>query len=233
MLAGDLLGIYLYGSAVSGGFDADASDVDLVAVTAPEIDAIDLAGLAAMHRRLVDRFPAWDDRIEVVYVSRQTLAAFRTSAGQLAVISPGEPFHVRGDPPLAWLQNWYLVRETGVPLDGPDPAGLIPAIAWSEFEAATRGYVDELRHRASAGTSAGAIAYTVLTLCRAQATVALGRPVSKQEGAAWVRARMPEWAGLVDMALACRLARGRTGFADDRSRAAAEAFIAGGDAPSG
>jgi len=89
-LGGDLLGLYLYGSAVSGGFDAGVSDVDLLAVTSRDVDEADIAGIEALHRLIVDRHPEWDDRLEVVYVGRQTLAVFRTG-GSLAVISPGEP----------------------------------------------------------------------------------------------------------------------------------------------
>jgi hypothetical protein len=37
---------------------------------------------------------------------------------------------------------------------------------------------------------------------------------------------MPEWAPLIDAALACRLSRGAVGFDDRPSRAAARAFVA-------
>jgi hypothetical protein len=72
----------------------------------------------------------------------------------------------------------------------------------------------------------GVIAYTILTMCRALRTVRTGTHGSKQEAAAWTRERMPEWAWLVNVALECRLSRGTIGFEDERSRAAAETFIA-------
>jgi len=57
VLGDDLVGLYLYGSAVSGGFDAGVSDLDLAAVTGPEVEALDLAGLERLHRpRLAGRF---------------------------------------------------------------------------------------------------------------------------------------------------------------------------------
>lgn len=52
VLRADLVGIYLYGSYVSGGFDPGVSDLDLVAVVAPQVAAIDLRGLGRMHRDL-------------------------------------------------------------------------------------------------------------------------------------------------------------------------------------
>jgi predicted nucleotidyltransferase len=226
VLGDDLVGLYLYGSSVSGGFDPGVSDIDLVAVTSPEVEALDLAGLERMQNALVSRHPEWSDRLEIVYVGRATLEAFRTSPGSLAVISPGEPFHVRDDRVAEWLQNWYLLRETGVRLYGAEAAATVPPIAWAEFVAATVRYADELRNRSRLGAGGGVLAYTILTLCRALRTVRTQTHGSKQEAAAWTREWMPEWAPLIDAALECRLSRGTTGLQDERSRAAAETFIA-------
>lgn len=225
VLGDGLVGIYLYGSSVSGGFDSGVSDLDLVAVTSAQVDGIDLDGLDRMHRDFVGRHPEWDDRIEVVYIGRATLQSFRTSAGSLAVISPGEPFHVRPDRVADWVQNWYLVRETGVTLYGLNAAVIIPPIAWTEFVAAVARYAHETGTPGRVGAGGGALAYTVLTMCRAQRTIESGTPCSKQEGAAWVREWMPEWAWLIDAALECRLSRGAIVFDDDPTRAAAGEFI--------
>jgi predicted nucleotidyltransferase len=225
VLGDDLLGIYLYGSSVSGGFDPGISDLDLVAVRSAENTAIDLAGIAAAHRGVVARHPEWTDRVEVVYVGRATLASFRSSPGRLAVISPGEPFHLRDEPAAEWVQNWYLVRETGVVLFGPPAATLVPPVAWGEFAAAAGRYAEQLSSQRLETASPGVIAYAVLTLCRAHMTVLTRAHVSKHAGAAWTRQQMPEWASVIDMALACRGSRGTVGFDDAPSRAAAETFI--------
>jgi len=225
VLGADLAGIYLYGSYVSGGFDPRVSDLDLVVVVAPPIEAMDLAGLGRMHGDLVSRYPAWNDRIEVVYVGQAALWSFRTSPGPLAVVSPGEPFHLRDERVVEWLQNWYLLRGTGVALYGPDAAAVVPPIAWTEFVAAAARYADEVRHRSFDDASPGALAYAVLTMCRALRTVRTHTHGSKQEAAAWTREQMPQWAWLIDIALLCRLSGGATGLADERSRAAAVRFI--------
>lgn len=107
VLRADLVGIYLYGSYVSGGFDAGVSDFDLVAVAARHVEAIDLGGLGRMHRELVSRYQAWNDRIEVVYIGRAVPSAGRTGR-QVApelVSRPGDRGHPertrrgRGRPP--------------------------------------------------------------------------------------------------------------------------------------
>jgi hypothetical protein len=113
-----------------------------------------------------------------------------------------------------------------VTLAGPGPAATIPAIAWPEFLAATKSYADEVRGRRLRDATPGSRAYNVLTMCRALCTVRTNRPCSKQEGAAWVRAQLPEWAYLIDAAEINRLSGGRTGFADFETTLAAETLIA-------
>jgi predicted nucleotidyltransferase len=225
VLGDDLVAVWLFGSSVTGGFDLEVSDIDHVAVTSPGIEAVDLPGLEQMHQRLVERYPDWEDRIEVVYVSRGALESFRTRVGGLAVVSLGEPFHVRDDRLSDWLQTWYLVRETGVSLYGPGPAAIVPPIAKAEFVAAIARYSEELRQRSRADETGGAVAYAVLTMCRALQTVEQGTTGSKQEAATWVRGRLPEWAWLIDAAFECRQSRGTIGFEDAGSRASAETFI--------
>jgi predicted nucleotidyltransferase len=224
VLGGDLVGIYLYGSSVSGGFDPGVSDLDLVAVTSPEVEEIDLAGLEQMQLDIVRRYPEWSDRLEIVCIGRTTLGSFRTSPGSLAVISPGEPFHVVGDV-ADWLQNWYLVRETGVTLYGVAAADVIPPIARVEFVAAVVRYAQELRNRNYDDLGPESLAYAVLSLCRALRTVRTGMHCSKQEAAAWTTERMPEWAWLIDAALRSRMSRGTTGFDDEQTRTDAQRLI--------
>jgi hypothetical protein len=178
-----------------------------------------------MHRLFEEERPEWRGRIEVVYIGRRTLASFRTSTGSLAVISPGEPFHVGDDRPADWLQNWYLVRETGSTIWGPLAADVFPTIAWSAFVDATIRYADEVGKRSRADVGGGTLAYTILTLCRALRVVRTQTPGSKQDGAALARERWPDWAWLIDASLSCRLSGGKTGLDDEASRAEAETFI--------
>jgi predicted nucleotidyltransferase len=225
VLGADLVGIYLSGSAVTGGFDPGISDLDLAVVTARQADRIDLAGLDRMHGGFVRRHPDWNDRIEAVYVGLTTLGSFRTSRDRLAVISPGEPFHVRDDPPASWLQNWYLARETGIALVGPAASEIVPPITWQEFVDATARYAGELASGIDGELSPGGLAYAVLTMCRASMTVRTDRHVSKLAGARWVSERMHESAGLIEAALLCRSARGTAGFNDSRMQAEARTLI--------
>jgi predicted nucleotidyltransferase len=225
VLGDELVGLYLYGSFVSGGFEPGVSDVDFVAVTRVVVDDARLVRLEQMHRGLDRLLPGWRNRIEVVYVDRRTLEAFRTSRGELVVISPGEPLHRRTEPPVEWLQNWYLVRETGRTVHGVLAAEVIPKISWKEFMTATTRYIRQLEAQDRTGAGAGGIGYAVLTAARGLRAARLGVPSSKEDAAAWVRAETPEWSDVVDEALGARRSGGHAGFEDPGLRAAAEDFI--------
>lgn len=222
-LGSDLVGLYLCGSSVTGGFEPGASDLDLVAVTGRPLADVDLGALERAHDDLVQRHPDWRDRIEIVCVWRETLASVR-DGGPLAVVSPGEPFHVT-EAAEQCLQNWYLVRETGVALVGPSPDRLIEPIDAGAFLAAVARYAGEVATRPLARATPGDVAYAVLTMCRAHRTLTTGAPCSKPEGAAWAQRRFPESAGLIERALVCRRSRGVVGFEDAVERQAAESFL--------
>jgi hypothetical protein len=216
--------VYLYGSAVVGGFAPGVSDIDLLVVLERDLDDATSALLRTFHAKVTEQHPDWDDRLELVYVGRGTLANFR-SGGSLGVISPGEPFHLRDGVEL-WISNFYQVRETGVTVFGPPPADTVPPVSWSEFRTEIRRYADEVCSRDLPEATPDGRAYCVLTMCRAFATIRDDRAYSKDEAAALVRSSMPEWAWLIDEAVSCRLSRGRSGFADERTIEAARRFVA-------
>ncbi|HEX5699514.1 MAG TPA: nucleotidyltransferase domain-containing protein, partial [Rubrobacter sp.] len=63
-----LVGLYVYGSLVTGDFDKGRSDIDLLAVVDSDIEDETFDRLDRMHARIVEDHPAWEDRIEVAYV---------------------------------------------------------------------------------------------------------------------------------------------------------------------
>lgn len=201
-----LVGLYLYGSAVTGDFTPGISDVDLLAVLAAPLRDAEFDALQAMHLALIDRYPGWQERLEVLYYPTQALRTFRQTSSPLAVISPGEPFNVK-PAGTDWLMNWYFVREWGSTLYGPHPATLIDPIDHAEFLDAVAEHAqhwpawiepmrDDCKYQA----------YGVLTMCRSVYTLHHGEQVSKQRAAHWAAHQWPAWAALILRALAWRSA---------------------------
>jgi predicted nucleotidyltransferase len=208
-----LAGLYVYGSLVTGDFDKDRSDIDLLAVVDSDVEGDAFDRLDGMHARFVEDYPAWEDRIEVAYVPAAALWNFRTQKGQIAVISPGEPFHLK----VAgkdWLINWYMVRRSGVTLYGPPPRTLIPEISQSEFVNAVREQSETWKEWVYRMRTPGAQSYAVLTLCRALYTYTHGTQASKKQAALWAQDYLPQWTPLIQQSLDWLSERGEDGSDD-------------------
>ncbi len=206
ILGPKLVSVYLYGSLVTGDFDRDSSDIDLVTATSSNLDARDFDALLAMHTNFAAQHPEWDGRIEVAYISTNALKTYKTQASQIAVISPGEPFHTK-EAGIDWLINWYTVREKGITLFGPSPKTLIAPIAKEEYLLAVRDHAQYWRTwPSSISQQRPSQAYGILTLCRAMYTLAKGEITSKKQAALWAEKEFPQWASLIQNALLWRQA---------------------------
>jgi predicted nucleotidyltransferase len=207
-LGDELVGAYLYGSAVSGGFDPALSDLDVIVVTQTPVDGQPFERFAGLVERLQAREPEWAGRLDIVFVGRSTLADFRSSGGPFVEISHEEPLELkrRAD---EWLETWYLALTADRPLVGPSPAELIPQISTREFlDDVVQGVPWFIAPERSKGTD-GWLAYRTLTLCRLLRSLESGEVCSKVEGAAWAIDRYPGQARLIRAALDVRAAGGR------------------------
>lgn len=204
VVGSDLKGFYLYGSLVWGDFDYSISDIDLLAVVFDGLSDQHFKRLDQMHTQFAQKHPIWDNRIEVQYASEYGLKTFRTLSSKMAVISPGEPFHVI-DAGIDWLTNWYFVQDYGLSFFGPDPATFIPPISREEFLQAVYDHalfwVDHVKQTQDLAPYQS---YAVLTICRALYTCVHGEQVSKSKAAEWAIKQMPEWADLIRNALYVR-----------------------------
>jgi hypothetical protein len=205
ILGTKLAGLYLYGSLVTGDYDAEISDVDLLAAVSSDLTDAEFDKLKQMHDGIVAKDNQWDNRIEVAYLSLHGLRTFKTERSPITVISPGEPINTK-DAGSDWLMNWYMVQEKGVTLFGVSPETIIEPISKAEFVqcirqhmASWREWVKDIDHRK--GQS-----YAILTVCRGLYTCTHGEQVSKVKAAAWAQKQLPAWSSLIEDALVWRKA---------------------------
>ncbi len=213
LLGDEVVGIYLFGSLATGDFDPGVSDVDLLVVTAADLTTETFSALQHLHEGLVDADPGFRDRIEVIYLGAAALRDFQTVRSPLTVISPGEPLH-SVEAGREWLVNWYNVRQHGRSLYGPPAAEVVPVMTVEELRAELREQLAGWPGRIRSNRAPGFLAYAILTVCRAWHTIADGTVYSKARSASWVAAQVPEWAGLIDAAVAVRLRGPGGGFID-------------------
>lgn len=205
VLGQKLLGVYLYGSLVWGDFDHESSDIDLVVATSSDIDEQEFSHLDTLQLGFVDTYTHWNGRIEIAYVSIATLQTFKSHTSKIAVISPGEPFHIKETDP-GWLMNWYMVQEQGRTLFGPAPTTLIDPISTQEFIQTVKQHVARWGEWIHDSHSRPSQAYAILTMCRALYTCTHGVQVSKRKAAEWAAQELPEWSDLIKSALLWRAA---------------------------
>lgn len=204
LILGDkLVGLYLYGSLVTGDFDHDISDIDLLAVTSSDLTPDEFDRLHQMHDHIAEQNNQWDNRIEVAYISTTALKTYKSRPSQIAIISPGEPFHIK-EAGKDWAINWYSVRDKGVALFGPPPQAIIDPITKEEFIRIvieqTKAWADWLDNIQSRPYQA----YAILTMCRALYAYKNGDQVSKKQAALWAQKELPEWSPLIENALSWR-----------------------------
>jgi predicted nucleotidyltransferase len=223
LLGGNLVGIYVFGSVASDGYDPGVSDLDLLVVTARPLVAANYARLQQMHTALAGR-EQWKDRIEVAYLSRQALRTFKERASEIGIVRPGEPFHVvRAG--RDWLMNWYDVREHAIVVAGPNPKTLIDPITRSELRACIRDYVRLFPERVSDNFHQGSDAYAVLTMCRSLHMNVVGETASKRAAAEWAASKYPEWSNLISQAQEWRLAADNEATNSAEAHTQVEAFV--------
>jgi predicted nucleotidyltransferase len=187
MLAGqrpDLVGVYLHGSAVLGGFDAVRSDVDVLAVVTE-------SGGSAGQRRLGEAIAATAERcpgagLEMSVITAATARELGAcpfevhvnTTGDETVIVPGEG--AGSDPDL--VLHAAVCRHHAVAVTGPPPERVFGQVGRDRVLAAMAA---DLRWALEHGRAA----YAVLNACRAVRFAEAGVVCSKLDGAAWWLAR--------------------------------------------
>jgi hypothetical protein len=204
ILGEKLVGLYLDGSLVWGDFDPNISDIDLLAAVSSDINDQEFAALKEMHESLVSEHKEWDDRIEVCYISTDALKKVKSEIHPVVNISPGEPIHYRRSN-KEWLINWYITREKGKTLFGPNPKTLIEPISKREFIQCVKNHAKSWSNWITTmPKNAFAQSYARLSMCRALYAYKLGDQVSKKQAALWAINTYPQFSEVVHEALLWR-----------------------------
>lgn len=203
ILRDNLVGIYLYGSLITGDFAPGISDIDLVVVMTEELDQARFKALHSLHQSVVERQPEWHDRLELAYISAAALRTFRSQSSTIGIISPGEPFHLL-EAGSDWLISWYTLRKDGLALVGPPIKALIDDIPADDYLRAVAEHIRHYRESVKKPHNKQALSYIVLTVARGLYTLAHRQAPSKVKAAAWAKQRYPQWAKLIERALSWR-----------------------------
>ena len=189
VLQGDLVGAYLFGSAVGGGLKPH-SDLDVMVVASRAMPA-------AHKRRLISGLLELSGRprhLEMTVVVHSDIRPWRypprmdlqygdwwRDEFERGELEPWEEIN----PDLASLVRMVLVA--GVPLQGPPPREVFDPVPRADYVAALVHGIDGLLRDLPSDTR-----NVVLTLARTWSGVATDRMRSKEAAADWALPRLPE-----------------------------------------
>ncbi len=205
VLGDQFVGLYLYGSLSSGGFNPQSSDIDFLVVTARDLPSAMVDKLAAMHQELARSPLKWAAKLEGSYLPLAYLRRYDPNAPPCPQINEGRFYTaVHGSD---WIIQRHILREQGVALAGPPLQPLIDPVPPAEIRQGVRGILQEwwapMLDDPTFLERPEYQAFAVLTMCRALYTLAHGRVASKPVSASWARQQLgAEWAPFINQALA-------------------------------
>ncbi|KAK6811211.1 hypothetical protein RU639_013030 [Aspergillus parasiticus] len=182
-LKGQLVGVYLFGSASYGAYESGLSDLDVQAIVKDQLDTVDKQ--AIISRVNQDALPCPATKLEfVVYSQSAVYPASRHPRFELNLnTGPHQPDHISLDP-ASESSHWFLLdiamgRQLGRTLYGPpttEAFGAIPRRWILETIANSLEW-----HQANELSSAN----SVLNACRGWRFIVTGEFSSKLDGAKW------------------------------------------------
>ena len=193
------VGMALYGSLATGGFDPRRSDIDTLVVTDGALPAALLPRLAEMHAALASG-SVWGGKLEVTYLPWRALRRHDPDA-------PPRPYWNEGRLRLDhhgsdWVIQRHVLRERGVVVAGPEIAGEIDVVGPEELRRAVveilKAWWAPMLDDAGRLVEPAYRAYVVSSLCRILHTHETGQIAPKNVATAWAREELGDpWAALV------------------------------------
>ena len=187
ILGDQLVGFYLFGSLVRGGFD-EISDIDVVVATEGEISKETFDSLSEMHAGIIAAGTYWATNLEISYIPKTALRRYDFNNATHPRLERGKDeklyyMHHHSD----WVVERYELLENGLALVGPPPKTLIDPVSPDDLRQAMLGLIHSwiITLPDDMPDSRGGQSYVVLTLCRLLYTLEKGNTASKPDAVAW------------------------------------------------
>jgi hypothetical protein len=202
-LSDNFIGAYLQGSLAVGDFD-DHSDVDFVIITAADIPDDQVPALQEVHGDLFDLSSPWARHLEGSYIPKAALRQLPPPFRSFYYLDHGQKELVRSDHDDSLVVYWVL-REKGITLAGPEPRSLIAPISADALRREVRDTMRDWRTSLLAQPeqldNRWRQAFVVVSYCRMLQTLETGTIESKPAAIAWAKANLDHhWHPLIERA---------------------------------
>ncbi len=206
ILSDNFVGMYLYGSLVTGDFSLETSDIDFLVAMREPVDEVVVAQLKEMHGRLAKSDLKWGNELEGYYVHLEALRRYGALPDGLHPHRErGEALKVEGEDEAFQIMR-YILWHKGEVLAGPPIRELIDFVSQDDLRQAVRDlfvgwWRPQITDHRNFGWH-GYRAYAVGTMCRMLYTLRFGKIVSKLVAGEWALGVLDEqWQELVETAV--------------------------------
>lgn len=206
ILGDQFVGMYLYGSLSSGGFNPETSDLDFLVVTADSLPEEKVAALESIHQQLWSGGRKWAAKLEGAYIPQNLIRHHSANGASCPTINEGRFYIARLG--SDWIIQRHIIREYGVVLAGPDPKTLIDPVSPDDIRGAVSGILQEwwfpMLEDPSWLASHGSEyhAFAILTMCRALYALEHGTIASKPTAAKWAQTKLgKKWRQVIEQSI--------------------------------
>lgn len=130
VLPGFMTAFYLHGSIALGAFNERHSDIDFITLIGRTVTETDIECLKEIHRKLASQYPRWP--LEGSYLQWGDLG----KSGEAVSLHPHyhdgrlEPAARSDANDVTWWVTWWIVKNRGLAVMGPEPHDLNFEVDW-------------------------------------------------------------------------------------------------------
>ena len=199
----NIIGIYIFGSLVYGGFDEKSSDIDLQVITKALLNEEEMEKIKNVHKEIIEINKIWGKRLEVSYTP---LFMFKEKV--IPVIPRpyyNGKFYEKAGYGNEWIINNYLILNYGQKIYGEDFKTLlnyeisidnVKKSCVKDFYKEWNPKIKDEKWLLDYKNQA----YIILNICRIIYTIKNNKIGNKLESAKWVKEKYIKWNSLIEEA---------------------------------
>ena len=198
------IGMYLFGSLATGGFDANRSDIDFLVVTSEKLPKRLISDLKIMHTHMYESGLEWGTKLQGAYIPIDDMRVYSPTGPACPLVNMNEFLVAR--PESNWVLNRHSLYTSGLVITGPPLQTIIDPVRPEELKEAVLTLLRDnwvsLVHNSDFFLRTEYQPFSVLSMCCFLYILEHGTVASKRHSVEWVLTKSDrKWAKLINQAM--------------------------------